>query len=452
MAAMVIFSLQCSKKKKMMDEGILKKMATAREDRTKQANRQRRVSKLFFDLEQQTLYPGANVLSLPGDTFETLSIQSPDLDDEANMAGLETNLRLLSKGNLTFVESTKAFILKSYSNPGEIASLLVASWDDVKAELKKQFNGKTVQPSAFQGFLRKYLHDAGEKAATGPAKKPLPSEVGFTVLQGSVPIDELKANIDRAYQHSPDVVIAVLEKAHPNRDISDLSKAQLAAMQKDIYFQLYGLQWRGQGKKGAAAGEVEYSDSYAANSPFQGAPRSSGSPQRAPVQRTLFGNGLQAKKTRKGKPPILYGRGVSSQISAKYYVDLKKMNQDPPHLSVKYKSTARSVMDQETTPAVKSIVMGILSSSKLDEKQYARMSAAEKDQVLMFLVNSGAKYVDIYTSEVEELSTKLTILVGSMNAGNDSAVLREMALATAERLHRFKAITRLEWLSLKESM
>jgi hypothetical protein len=168
-----------------MDAGILKKMANARDDRTKQANRQRRVSKLFWDLEQQALYPGAGQLALPGDSFENLAIQDPGLTDEQNMAALETNLRLLSRGNQAFVEATVSFINKAYSSPADIASLLVASWDDVKLELKKQFGGKTVQPSAFVGFLRKYLHDAGEKATAAPAKKPTPSDVGFTVLQGS---------------------------------------------------------------------------------------------------------------------------------------------------------------------------------------------------------------------------------------------------------------------------
>jgi hypothetical protein len=225
-----------------------------------------------------------------------------------------------------------------------------------------------------------------------------------------------------------------------------------------LYFALYGKPFEGKGKQGSAA--VDYDDAYGADASFRGSPPGR-SPlptagqnygdwqsQQTPTRRNVTGKGV---KKGKGKPPI-YGRGVSSQISAKYYIDMKKMNQNPPHLSVKYKSTARSVMDQETTPAVKSIVMSIVSSSKLDERQHAKLSADEKDQVLLFLANSGAKYVPIYVDAVEELSTKLTILVGSMNAGNDSEILREMALATAERLHRFKAITRLEYLSLKESM
>jgi hypothetical protein len=224
MAAMVIFSLQCNKKKKMMSADIMQAMATAREDRQKQANRQRRVSKLFFDLEQQTLYPGAGQIALPGDSFETLSIQDPGLTDEQNLAALETNLRLLSRGNQAFVEKTIAFINKAYSSPSDVASLLVASWDDVKLELKKQFGGKTVQPSAFEGFVRKYLHDAGERAVAGPAKKPTQAEVGFTVLSGSVSHGELKANFDKAYQHDAALVTSVLEQKHANKDIADLTK------------------------------------------------------------------------------------------------------------------------------------------------------------------------------------------------------------------------------------
>jgi hypothetical protein len=443
-----------------MDERILKSMAKARDDRTKQANRQRRVSKLFFDLEQQALYGSvANQLSLPGDTFETLAIQDPGLTDEQNIAALETNLRLLSRGNQAFVEKTIAFINKAYSSPADIAALLVASWDDVKLELKKQFGGRTVQPSAFEGFIRKYLHDAGERAVTGPAKKPTQAEVGFTVMSGAVSHGELKANFDKAYQHDAALVTSVLEQKHANKDIADLTKTQLAAMQRPLYFALYGKPFEGKGKQGSAA--VDYDDTYGADASFRGSPpgrsplptagQSLGDwqAQQTPTRRNVTGKGV---KKGKGKPPIVYGRGVSSQISAKYYVDLRKLNMTTPHLSVKYRSTARSVMDQETTQPVKSIVMSILSSSKLDERQHAKLSAAEKDQVLLFLANSGAKYVPIYVDAIEELSTKLTILVGSMNAGNDSAVLREMALETAERLHRFKAITRLEWLSLKESM
>jgi hypothetical protein len=197
---------------KKIDEGILKLMATARADRTKQANRQRRVSKLFWDLEQESLYQGAGGLVLPGDTFETLAIQDPQLSDELNFAALDQNLRLLSRNNLAFVEKTMDYITKSYSNPAEIASLLVASWDDVKAEPTKQFGGKSFQPSAFQGFLRKYLHDAGEKAVTGPAKKPTPAEVGFTVLQGSASVEAIDENYDKAWQYDSVLVQNVLEK------------------------------------------------------------------------------------------------------------------------------------------------------------------------------------------------------------------------------------------------
>ena len=424
----------------MMDANILKSMGRARDDRERQASRQRRVSKMFWDLEQQALYPGANVLSLPGgDTLETLSIQEPDYSDEQNFAALEQNLRLLSRGNVAFVESVKEFILKSYSSPSDIASFLVASWDDVKLELKKAFGGKSVQPNAFIPFIRRYLNDAGEKATTSPAAKPTPAEVGFTVFQGSATMDELDANYDKAWQYDSVLVQEVLEKKHANKDLGELTKAQLVALQKGVYFALYGKAWEGQGKKGAAAGQVDYGDVHAPDSAFKGAP---------PSKKQVTGNGLAKKK---GKPPVVYGRGVSSQISQRYYVDLKKANQSPPRLSVKYKSTARSVMDVEVTPAVKAIVMGILSN-KLDERQYAKLSSDKKDQVLLFLASSGAKTVPVYIDAVEEVSKKLTILVVEINAGNDSEVVRSMALDAALRLYRYKSITRLEYLSPRDSM
>jgi hypothetical protein len=72
--------------------------------------------------------------------------------------------------------------------------------------------------------------------------------------------------------------------------------------------------------------------------------------------------------------------------------------------------------------------------------------------VLLFLANAGAKFVSVYTDAVDELSRKVSILVGEINAGNDSGVVRSEALQTAEKLFRLKAITRLEYLSLRDSL
>jgi hypothetical protein len=290
---------------------------------------------------------------------------------------------------------------------------------------------KTVQPSAFVGFLRKFLHDAGEKATAGPAKKPTPAEVGLTVLQGSASVEDLDENYDKAWQYDSVLVQEVFEQKHPNKDLGELSKAQLVAMQKAVYFALYGKAWEGQGKR---AGQVEYEDAHAPSSAFKGA---------HPSKKKVTGKGVRR--------PI-YGRGISSQISAKFYIDLKILNSTPnPRLAIKYRSTARSVMDQEVTPAVKSIVMSILSIT-LDAKQYAKLSAEEQDMVLLFLASANARNVSVYADAIEEMTRKLTILVGEINSGNDSEIVRNMALASAEKLFRLKAITRLEYLSLRDSM
>jgi hypothetical protein len=74
------------------------------------------------------------------------------------------------------------------------------------------------------------------------------------------------------------LVQGVLEQKHP-KDMGELNKTQLLALQKAMYFALYGVPFLGQGKKGAA-GQVEFGDVHSTESPFKGAPPSSGSPTR----------------------------------------------------------------------------------------------------------------------------------------------------------------------------
>jgi hypothetical protein len=153
------------------------------------------------------------------------------------------------------------------------------------------------------------------------------------------------------------------------------------------------------------------------------------------------GHGL--KQRRKGR---FIGRGVQSNINDKYYVDMTHLNNDK--FSLKYRSTGKVIVKPtEVSSKQKAVIMDILMN-KFDQKRFDALTDSEEKLISQFCTIAGVSCVPKLKKEVEDLKTKMKILIGEITAGNDSDDIRRMLKECTKKLMEKKGITKLEGLTL----
>lgn len=158
------------------------------------------------------------------------------------------------------------------------------------------------------------------------------------------------------------------------------------------------------------------------------------------------GNGLKKRKPAK---KVFKGRGVlQSNINDKYYVDMTHLNMTPPKFSLKYRSTGKIIIrPTAVTQNQKQIIMDILTN-KFDQKRYDKLSASEEPLITQFCTVAKIKCVPKLEKEIDDLSTKMQVLIGELEAGNDSPDIKKMLAQCTEKLMQRKGITKLEGLTI----
>jgi hypothetical protein len=117
-------------------------------------------------------------------------------------------------------------------------------------------------------------------------------------------------------------------------------------------------------------------------------------------------------------------------------------------LCLKYKSTKKIIGKPQPniTDDQKDSVMSILKGD-YTKKKYDKLRSEEKELVHDFVVTSQAKGVE-FIKQTDALLNKFYVIIGEIEAGNDSPELSRMLKQTTEQLMKTKEFSRLEGLSI----
>lgn len=161
------------------------------------------------------------------------------------------------------------------------------------------------------------------------------------------------------------------------------------------------------------------------------------------------GNGIMKKQQKavpNKKKGITRGRGAQANVKDKYYVDMAHLNNNK--FALKYRSTGKVIIKPTSiTDKQKNVILNILLN-KFNQKEYDALSDKEEALISKFCVVANVNCVPKLTKEVEDLGTKLKVLIGEMEAGNDSPDIRRMLIECTQKLMDKKGITKLEGLTL----
>ena len=116
-------------------------------------------------------------------------------------------------------------------------------------------------------------------------------------------------------------------------------------------------------------------------------------------------------------------------------------------LALKYKSTKKLIGKPQTiNDEQKESIMAILKG-EYTKKQYNKLRSGSKELVHDFAIASKAKHVE-YIVHGDELMNKFNVIIGEIEAGNDSPDLRKMLKEATTELLKIKRISKLEALSI----
>jgi hypothetical protein len=161
------------------------------------------------------------------------------------------------------------------------------------------------------------------------------------------------------------------------------------------------------------------------------------------LEKYNVGKGLKGSKFPRKS---FVGRGIQTRnIHEKYYVDICHLNKNS--LAVKYQSTKKLVQPpQQITESQKDSIMAIMQGT-YTKKAYDKLRSEEKELVHDFAVLTRAKNVNFIT-EIDSLRIKFDVLVGEVEAGNNSPEVYRMLKLATEKLYKAKGLTKLEYLEL----
>jgi hypothetical protein len=385
-----------------------------------------REAKMFFDAQQARDFPTANQLYAPT-TYETLAIPPPESETTERIDSVFIhNWSSLAGGDKPFAKRLLDSLRKSDYDDVSI-SFLNASFRDIKTKMQDQFKGGDTNELAVFKFLRKYTStfDSDHDGVRDPHAIDLfesgSGSWGETPVKASASLEEAVATPlegDKSYLY--DTIIqqvgtdAALKKLVVDYAIDNKILKSNAKHVERLH--------------GKHADDLNQVLQYV---------------------KVLKAGGKGFKQKLKAKRPSFAGRGISSQISPKMFVDITHLNKN--NLCLKYKSTKKIIgRPYPVTESQKNAVMSILSGD-FTKKRYDDLRSGEKELIHDFVVASKAKGVNFVT-QVDELLTKFNVLVGELEAGNNSEEVKSMLRQATNQLMKNKGITRLEGLSILENL
>lgn len=409
--------------------------AKDRELEIARAARDKKVGKMFFDERQRLLFPFANQITQPM-TNEILSLKDPTGDTSENVKGIFLgNLTKLLAGD---GKAAKNIMDKlTAANFNEISlSFINASWaDEVKAQLMAKFKSGNTNENAIVMYFKKYVqtydsNNDGVRDAIQNLSKPKPLTVEWYQ-------QEIRKLVD--------------ENQISNEDLYTMSKANLK-------LNLDAFKAR---QKSSSSGAAQSSSSRARSPKKRKAKNVGNTPNPTsppPTGRTVVFDNTPARsdlneqfnmgKGFRNKKRFNYtGRGLvaNDSINPKLFVDMTHLNNN--RLAIKYKSTKKLCeKPKDITDAQRDSVLSILHN-EYTEKQYNKLRSEEKELIHDFAIQTQAKDVDFITQK-NKLRMKFDVLIGEIEAGNDSEQIRAMLKATTTALMKNKGVSRMEGLSL----
>jgi hypothetical protein len=430
-------------------------------------------NQVFVDDRQAKLYPLANQIATP-ETYESLRFQ--DLNstpsDKESQDLFEFNLKVLSNNNMSFVEETVSKLLQSHSH--DSLQYLNSSWNDFKDGLKKQFKSANVSTETFIRFARKYLKDnepSGSNSNTNlnvtgntTPQGEKASFHGYTPYGSSAYDNESELGSDSSSDESMEPPVGVTFTGFKEdflfmRILGDATqnvKAKRdnikAAAANSVFVEMLVKKFLKIGEKSTYKTKVtnldperviDLQDEIYKALPFSALAKEhkKGKFTKAKTTDSTSGHGL--KNRRNGR---FIGRGVQSNIKDKYYVDMTHLNNHK--FSLKYRSTGKVIVKPtEVSSKQKAVIMDILMN-KFDQKRFDALTDGEEKLISQFCTIAGVSCVPKLKKEVEDLKTKMEILIGEITAGNDSDDIRRMLKECTKKLMEKKAITKLEGLTL----
>jgi hypothetical protein len=384
-----------------------------------------RESKLYFDAQQARDFPSANQLYAPT-TYESLSIPNPESETPERIESVFVhNWAALAGGDTPFAKRLLDRLKKADYDDVSI-SFLNASFRDVKNKMQSQFEGGVTNEQAVFQFLKKYtstfdsnhdgvrdpnataLFDGYDSTGETPIKASASAGVAIgTPLEDDKP--HLFDTIQNAVTQNPSLEKKVVDYAIENRIVGKQSKYVRVLNGKNV-------------KSSDLKQIIAFVN-----------------------KESVSGNGFKPKVKR----PSFAGRGISSHISPKMYVDINHLNKG--NLCLKYKSTKKIIgRPYAISDAQKDAVMAILKGD-FSKKQYDDLRSGEKEIIHDFIVASKAQGVT-YVTQTDELLTKFHILIGEIEAGHNGEEVKQMLRQATNQLMRKKGISRSAGLNILEQI
>lgn len=139
-------------------------------------------------------------------------------------------------------------------------------------------------------------------------------------------------------------------------------------------------------------------------------------------QRRHQGNGIDSKDFEKGK----------------IYCDIAKLNE--LILSIKYRNTGnKKTNDIPINENIKSIILDICLK-KFDNAKYNKLSKEEQKVIIYFIEEMKIDNVKIDNNPINGIYTEYKILMGEIESGNDSSLIKKRLKTILFELHKYKKI------------
>lgn len=156
------------------------------------------------------------------------------------------------------------------------------------------------------------------------------------------------------------------------------------------------------------------------------------------LERSLYavkgGLGLKKKQRRH------QGNGIDSKDfeKGKIYCDIAKLNE--LILSIKYRNTGnKKTNDIPINENIKSIILDICLK-KFDNAKYNKLSKEEQKVIIYFIEEMKIDNVKIDNNPINGIYTEYKILMGEIESGNDSSLIKKRLKTILFELHKYKKI------------
>ena len=381
----------------------------------KRENRDMRVSQMFEDARNLALYgPYANIISSP-ETMETLMLPDPEASEASDEKTADLfifHMETLSGGDKVFAQN---MLNRMYDGGYDLTSIsfINASIANIKEEMRKQFKGGRTDENAIFFFLKRYVqtYDSNNDGIKDELDEI--SKKGFGKPEKISYIQDLM-------KQNPEIIKIVDNYLQENKviRISESFVSMTKTKQNKI----------------PAKDINELFKNIMEDYPYE---------ERA-IDTTADAKDVQGGRLKKRR--VFNGSGILGHgISDKMYVDTTHLNKDS--LCLKYKSTKKIIgkcqpVNQEQKDSIMALIKGNYS-----KRQYDKLRSGSKELIHDFAIASKAQNVEFITHS-DALLNKHQVIIGEIQAGNDSDELRRLLKLTTTELLKIKQISKLEALSI----